>query len=323
MPVGTSSHCVVRLRKLQKQETRASRVARWSLATVIPVFNAWCRATAAARVDRSCARLEQQAAEAKALHAEKEVQKSALIDRMATVKANAHGKLSGLSDANRKLAAALEQKDKELVEAEAVAKHLRRAAGKQGEKEVELQLALDQCRAELQRTQHTFAQTQRARVAEHDAGVAHTGTRTPSSVSPRVQVVGAGRLAAIPKPVNEERKGQREQLATVQGRVRMGAAANPSQNRVAHRAALSARIAARIDRCVHLVTHLVDETARRRRRREGQPASRRTGTGRHDCTGAGKSGGRVSSGGAEGVGDQHARSTGQGRGSSETDLQRR
>ena len=52
----------------------------------------------------------------------------------------------------------------------------------------------------------------------------------------------------------------------------------------------------------------------------GQPASRRTGTGRHDCKEAGNGGGRVGSGGAEGVGDQHARSTGQGRGSSVTDL---
>ena len=69
-----------------------------------------------------------------------------------------------------------------------------------------------------------------------------------------------------------------------------------------------------------VVTHLVDETATRRRRRGGQPDSRRTGTGRHDCKEAGNGGGRVSSGGAKRVGDQHARSTGQGWGSSETDL---
>ena len=77
-----------------------------------------------------------------------------------------------------------------------------------------------------------------------------------------------------------------------------------------------------VRRCQHVeeVAEGEDETARRRRRRGGQPDSRRTGTGRHDCKEAGNGGGRVSSGGVERDGDQHARSTGQGQGSSETDL---
>lgn len=147
------------LRKLQKQETRTARVEKWSMSIVIPVFSAWCRATSAARVPRAVARLEQEAEESRALHGEKEVQVSALIDRIAAVKANAHSKLSGLSEANRKLAAALERKDKELVEAEALTKHLRRAARKQGEQEVELQLQLDACREELGRSQNALEAT--------------------------------------------------------------------------------------------------------------------------------------------------------------------
>lgn len=145
------------LRKLQKQETRSTRVERWCMAKIIPVFSAWCRVTAAARCERAVARVEQEAGRMKSLHAEKEVQVSALIDRMATVKANAHTKLSGLNEANRKLAAALELKDKQLVESEAVVKHLRRAASNHGEREVDLQLQLDRCerrgtrRAEIQR----------------------------------------------------------------------------------------------------------------------------------------------------------------------------
>ena len=70
-----------------------------------------------------------------------------------------------------------------------------------------------------------------------------------------------------------------------------------------------------------------DEEVAERRGRDGEEeaAARRTACqpqDRHGASrlqgGAGNGGGRVSSGGAEGVGDQHARSTGQGRGSSET-----
>eukprot|EP00966_Prymnesium_polylepis_P163303 3774276-Prymnesium_polylepis.1 len=100
------------LHKMQKQETRTVRVARWQLTTLGPVFGAWSRAVAVARTARASADSE---AQARAYATEKDTQVKALIDRLATVKSNATAKLSGLSEANRKLAAALEEKDKGLV----------------------------------------------------------------------------------------------------------------------------------------------------------------------------------------------------------------
>ena len=197
------------LRTLQKQETRATRVARWSSVTLTPAFTAWCRSTVVARAARAAAQLEQQGAEARAMHAEKERQVSALVDRVATVKANAHSKLSGLSEANRKLAAALERKDKELVEAEAEAKHLRRSAGRQGEKEVELQLELDRIRDELCRTQHALVHEQSQRRAEAQAAEA----RITEAAS-----VGA-RAGALVTSLMEALSAADAQLLGVNGRV--------------------------------------------------------------------------------------------------------
>ena len=142
--------------KVQKQGAATGRIERWVLSTLSPVFHAWARLGAMEQARRGprreAVKQKESARNQAALAHEKEQQVAALCDRVARIKHNAQCKLAELSEANKKLAAALEEKDKVLLEQEAAAKHLQRASHAQGGREVELQLELQQARDELQRS---------------------------------------------------------------------------------------------------------------------------------------------------------------------------
>ena len=86
--------------------------------TLQPVFSAWRRLCVVARAQMDHARtissLEQEVHAKATVAAEKAEQVVALGERVVRVKTNAQSKLSELSEANKKLAAALEQRDAEL-----------------------------------------------------------------------------------------------------------------------------------------------------------------------------------------------------------------
>ena len=109
------------LRKLQKEARRGARIDMWQLRTLQPVFLAWYRELERGRAAR---RVTAAAAEAEAKGALAGEREAALVDRVARVKTNAQSKLMALSDANKQLAAALEQKDAELRSVSHSAKRL-------------------------------------------------------------------------------------------------------------------------------------------------------------------------------------------------------
>lgn len=154
------------LRQLQKSSAKDGRIERWRTLTVAPVFSSWRCAVATWKAERLLeaergARAAAASEAARAVEA-KDAQLVALADRVARVKANAQAKLAELSSANRQLAAALEQKDQALLDAEARAKHLTRTAGAQGEREVELQLRIEQLADALGKTEHEAGRSARA-----------------------------------------------------------------------------------------------------------------------------------------------------------------
>ena len=102
------------LRKLQKEARRGARIDMWQLRTLQPVFLAWYRELERGRAARRVTAAAAEAEAKGALAGEREEQVAALVDRVARVKTNAQSKLMALSDANKQLAAALEQKDAEL-----------------------------------------------------------------------------------------------------------------------------------------------------------------------------------------------------------------
>ena len=102
------------LRKLQKEARRGARIDMWQLRTLQPVFLAWYRELERGRASRRVTAAAAEAEAKRALAGEREEQVAALVDRVARVKTNAQSKLMALSDANKQLAAALEQKDAEL-----------------------------------------------------------------------------------------------------------------------------------------------------------------------------------------------------------------
>ncbi|KAL1518408.1 hypothetical protein AB1Y20_002701 [Prymnesium parvum] len=160
-------------RRRHARHAAAARAAAWGVRSSGLAFHAWRRAVGAARAERTAAA---RVAEAGALAAEREKQVSALVDRLATVKTNATAKLNALRGANDQLAAALELKDKSLVEAEALAKHLRRTVERQSSREVELQLSLDACAASL-RASEAAAAREAARAAEWRGAAAAAAAR--------------------------------------------------------------------------------------------------------------------------------------------------
>ena len=102
--------------KVQKQAAAAGRVERWVRSTLSPVFHAWARLGAMEQARRGprreAVKQEEAARNQAALTQQKEQQVAALCDRVARIKHNAQSKLTELSEANQKLAAAFEQKDK-------------------------------------------------------------------------------------------------------------------------------------------------------------------------------------------------------------------
>jgi uncharacterized membrane protein YgcG len=102
------------LRKIQKEARRGARIDMWQLRTLQPVFLAWYRELERGRAARRVTAAAAEAEAKGALAGEREEQVAALVDRVARVKTNAQSKLMALSDANKQLAAALEQKDAEL-----------------------------------------------------------------------------------------------------------------------------------------------------------------------------------------------------------------
>jgi len=102
------------LRKLQKEARRGARIDMWQLRTLQPVFLAWYRELERGRAARRVTAAAAEAEAKGALAGEREEQVAALVERVARVKTNAQSKLMALSDANKQLAAALEQKDAEL-----------------------------------------------------------------------------------------------------------------------------------------------------------------------------------------------------------------
>ena len=112
------------LRKLQKEARRGARIDMWQLRTLQPVFLAWYRELERGRASRRVTAAAAEAEAKRALAGEREEQVAALVDRVARVKTNAQSKLMALSDANKQLAAALEQKDAELRSVSHSAKRL-------------------------------------------------------------------------------------------------------------------------------------------------------------------------------------------------------
>jgi len=159
---------LVALRQLQKGTAGDARIERWIARTTAPTFSAWRRAVVTWRAERliEAERRANAAATAEAARAiqDKESQLGALADRVARVKANAQAKLTELSSANTQLAAALERKDQELLDAQARAKHLTRASGAQGEREVELQLEATRLAEAVTKAEHAAARSARALV---------------------------------------------------------------------------------------------------------------------------------------------------------------
>ena len=104
--------------KVQKQAAATGRVERWVRSTLSPVFHAWARLGAMEQARRGprreAVKQEEAARSQAALTQQKEQQVAALCDRVARIKHNAQSKLAELSEANQKLAAALEHKDKAL-----------------------------------------------------------------------------------------------------------------------------------------------------------------------------------------------------------------
>ena len=152
--------------KLKKQGEASERVGSWKRAVLSPVFHAWARLGA---VEQVAKRNEAVATAQAALTQEKEQQVAALCDRVARIKSNAQSKLSELSEANKRMAAALEAKDKALLDAEARAKHLQRTSSAQGEREVELQLQLEQAQDELRTARRDAEEGQAVTVAAEAA----------------------------------------------------------------------------------------------------------------------------------------------------------
>ena len=104
--------------KVQKQGAATGRVERWVLSTLSPVFHAWARLGVMEQARRGprreAVKQEESARSQAALTQQKEQQVAALCDRVARIKHNAQSKLAELSEANQKLAAALEDKDRAL-----------------------------------------------------------------------------------------------------------------------------------------------------------------------------------------------------------------
>lgn len=99
------------LRKLQKEARVVSIIDVWKLRTLGPAFVAWRALAMASRVAK--AHTQQLAIITKAAD-EKQLEAEQLAARVARVKGNAQNKLTELSEANKQLAAALEQRDAEL-----------------------------------------------------------------------------------------------------------------------------------------------------------------------------------------------------------------
>ena len=104
--------------KVQKQAAAAGRVERWVRSTLSPVFHAWARLGAMEQARRGprreAVKQEEAARNQAALTQQKEQQVAALCDRVARIKHNAQSKLTELSEANQKLLAAFEHKEKAL-----------------------------------------------------------------------------------------------------------------------------------------------------------------------------------------------------------------
>ena len=136
------------LRKLQKEMRVSSIVDQWKRTTVGPPFAAWRAFTMAARVNKAHShRLAMISKEAEAKQAEADQ----LAARVARVKGNAQSKLTELSEANKQLAAALEQRELELRGVAAQGKH---AAGVAAAAQAELdgtRARLAEAEARLQR----------------------------------------------------------------------------------------------------------------------------------------------------------------------------
>ena len=136
------------LRKLQKEMRVSTIVDQWKRTTAGPPFAAWRAFTMAARVNKAHSqRLAMISKEAEAKQAEADQ----LAARVARVKGNAQSKLTELSEANKQLAAALEQRELELRGVAAQGKH---AAGVAAAAQAELdgtRARLAEAEARLQR----------------------------------------------------------------------------------------------------------------------------------------------------------------------------
>ena len=124
------------LQQLQKRSARDALIDGRRRAALAPVLSAWGRAVAAARADgwRALRQLlreqeEQQApARAAAKADEKEQQAAGLLERIARIKGNAQAKLAELNDANKRLQAALADKESARAAADAVVAKARSAS---------------------------------------------------------------------------------------------------------------------------------------------------------------------------------------------------
>ena len=127
------------LQQLQKRSARDALIDGRRRAALAPVLSAWGRAVAAARAERAGAALRQQLlreqeeqhvaalARAAAKADEKEQQAAGLLERIARIKGNAQAKLAELNDANKRLQAALADKESARAAADAaVAKRAQR-----------------------------------------------------------------------------------------------------------------------------------------------------------------------------------------------------
>lgn len=141
--------------KVQKQGAAAGRVERWVLSTLSPVFHAWARLGAMEQARRGprreAVKQEEAARSQAALTQQKEQQVAALCDRVARIKHNAQSKLAELSEANQKLAAALEHKDTALRD------ELRRSRGEAQGAAAGVERAREASAAELREARHALA----------------------------------------------------------------------------------------------------------------------------------------------------------------------
>ena len=141
--------------KVQKQGAAAGRVERWVRSTLSPVFHAWARLGAMEQARRGprreAVKQEEAARSQAALTQQKEQQVAALCDRVARIKHNAQSKLAELSEANQKLAAALEHKDRTLRD------ELQRSRGEAQGAAAGVERAREAAAAELREARHALA----------------------------------------------------------------------------------------------------------------------------------------------------------------------